>query len=54
MDKNAIDVDGDSLEILLKVFLTLVKKVYIVSDIISSNMNYEIVWLFLDYVIQFF
>ena len=46
MDEDAIDFDVDSLEILLKIFLTLVKKVYIISDIISSNMNYEIVWLF--------
>ena len=34
-------------------FLTLVKKDYIISGIISSNMNYEIVWFFLDYAIQF-
>ena len=49
IDENAIDVDGNSLENLLNVG----QKVYIISDTISSNMNYEIIWFFLDYYIQF-
>ena len=49
IDENAIDVDGNSLETLLNVG----QKVYIISDTISSNMNYEIIWFFLDYYIQF-
>ena len=53
IDENAIDVDGNSLKTLLKTFLTLVKRLTLFSDIISSNMNYEIIWLFLDYHIQF-
>ena len=53
IDENAIDVDRNSLKTLLKTFLTLVKRLTLFSDIISSNMNYEIIWLFLDYYIQF-
>ena len=34
-------------------FFNFGQKVYIISDIISSNMNYEIIWLFLDYNKQF-
>ena len=34
-------------------FFNFGQKVYIISDIISSNMNYEIIWLFLDYYKQF-
>ena len=49
INENAIDVDGNSLENLLNVG----QKVYIISDTISSNMNYEIIWFFLDYYIQF-
>ena len=52
-DDNSTGVDGDSLEILLKIFFNVGRKVYIISDIVSSSMNYEIIWLFLDYVIQF-
>ena len=54
IDENAVDVDGDSLETLLKIFFNVSRKVYIIMEIVSSNMNYEIVWLFLDYFIQFF
>ena len=32
-------------------FSNIGQKVYIISEIISSNMKYEIDWLFLDYVI---
>ena len=53
IDEKAMDVDGDSLETLLKIFLNVGQKVYIISEIISSNMNYEIIWVFLDFVIQF-
>ena len=35
-------------------FFNVSRKVYIIMEIVSSNMNYEIVWLFLDYFIQFF
>ena len=48
-----IDVDGNSLETLLKIFFNVGQKVYINSDMISSNMNYEIIWFLLDYYIQF-
>ena len=48
-----IDVDGNSLETLLKIFFNIGQNVYINSDIISSNMNYEIIWFFLDYYIKF-
>ena len=34
-------------------FLNVGQKAYLIGDIISSNMNHEIVWYFLDYVIQF-
>ena len=34
-------------------FFNVGQKVYIISEIISSNMNYEIVWLLTDYVIEF-
>ena len=34
-------------------FFNVGQKVYIISEIISSNMNYEIVWLLIDYVIEF-
>ena len=47
IDENKMDVDGDSLEIFLKIFLKVGQKVYIISEIISSNMNHEIVRLFL-------
>ena len=40
-DENSIDDDADSLEILLKIF-NVGRKVYIISDIISSSMNHEI------------
>ena len=42
LDKNAMDVDGYSLETLLKIFFNVDQKVYIISEIISSNMNYEL------------
>ena len=53
IDENSTDVNDDSLEKVLKIFLTLTRKVYIISDIISSSMKYKIFPLFLDYVIQF-
>ena len=49
IDENAMEFD----ETLLKIFFNVVQKVYIISEIVSSNMNCEIIWLFLDYVIQF-
>ena len=35
-------------------FFNVSRKVNIIMEIVSSNMNYEIAWLFLDYFIQFF
>ena len=54
IDENAMDVDDDSLGTLLNIlFFNAGQKVYIISEIISSNTNYETVWLYLDYAIQF-
>ena len=53
IDEKAMDVNGDSLENLLKIFFNVGQKIYFISQIVSSSMNYELVWLFLDYVIQF-
>ena len=39
VDENSIDVNGDSLEILMKIFLTLVGRF----TLFISSLNYEII-----------
>ena len=43
IDENTMDVGGDSLQTLLNILFNVGQNVYIISDIIRFDMNYEIV-----------